>query len=99
MPRAFWGSQPSSGRSQYRSSNKTLQFRRPEHPGPAAAPACRGSRRLSALGAPGDGARFRELLTRALGRPVTLAIAAPPEPSLEEYWLDMPELDHQETVT
>src|SRR6476469_7747341 len=43
MPRAGWGSQSRSGRSQCRSSNKTLQFRRPEHPGPAAAPACRGS--------------------------------------------------------
>jgi uncharacterized protein YcbX len=28
-----------------------------------------------------DDARFAELLTGALGRPVTLAIAAPPEPS------------------
>src|SRR3954464_9469319 len=99
MPRACWGSQPRSGRSQCRSSNKTLQFRRPEHPGPAAAPACRGSRRLSALGAPGDGARFGELLTGVLGRPVTLVIAAPSEPSPEGYWPDMPELAHQATMT
>src|SRR6202165_5252406 len=46
-----------------------------------------------------DDAGFAELLTSALGRPVTLAIAAPPEPSLEEYWPDIAELDHQETVT
>ena len=41
-----------------------------------------------------DDARFAELLTGALGRPVTLAIAAPSQPSLEEYWLDIPELAH-----
>src|SRR6478736_1662877 len=99
MPRACWGSPSRSGRSQCRSSNNTLQFRRPEHPGPAAAPACRGSRRLSALGTPGGGARFGELLNRALGRPVTLAIAARSEPSLEEYWPDIAELAHRETVT
>src|SRR6185503_9299189 len=99
MPRACWGSQSRSGRSQCRSSNKTLQFRRPEHPGPAAAPTCRGSRRLSALGAPGGGARFGELLTGALGRSVTLAVAAPSEPSLEEYWPDIAELAHRDTVT
>ena len=46
-----------------------------------------------------DDARFAELLTGALGRPVTLAIAAPSEPSLEEYWPDIAELAHQETVT
>src|SRR6478736_4453769 len=86
MPRACWGSQYRSGRSPRSSSRYTLQFRRPEHPGPAAALACRGSRRLSALGAPGGGARFGEMLTGALGRPVTLAIAGPSEPSLEEYW-------------
>src|SRR6478736_79014 len=99
MPTACWGSQSSSGRSQRRLFNNTLQFRRPEHPGPAAAPACRGSRRLSALGTPGGGARFRELLTGALGRPVTLTIAGPSEPSLEEYWPDIAELAHQATVT
>ncbi|MFL6086978.1 MAG: MOSC domain-containing protein [Mycobacterium sp.] len=46
-----------------------------------------------------DDARFAELLTGALGRSVTLAIAAPSEPSLEEYWPDIAELAHQETVT
>jgi uncharacterized protein len=30
---------------------------------------------------------------------VTLAIAAPSEPSLEEYWPDIAELAHQATVT
>ena len=39
-----------------------------------------------------DDARFAELLTGALGRPVTLASAAPSEPSLEEYWPDIAEL-------
>jgi len=34
-----------------------------------------------------------------LGRPVTLAIAGPSEPSLEEYWPDIAELAHQATVT
>ena len=33
MPRACWGSQSMSGRSQRRSSRWTLQFRRPKHPG------------------------------------------------------------------
>ena len=33
MPRACWGSQSGSGRSQRRSSRLTLQFRRPKHPG------------------------------------------------------------------
>ena len=46
-----------------------------------------------------DDARFAELLTGALGRPVTLASAAPSEPSLEEYWPDIAELAHQATVT
>src|SRR5258707_571306 len=46
-----------------------------------------------------DEARFGDLPPRPLGRPVTLAIAAPPEPSLEEYWPDIAELDYQETVT
>ena len=46
-----------------------------------------------------DDAGFAELLSAALGRPVTLATAALPEPSLEEYWPDIAELDHQETVT
>jgi uncharacterized protein YcbX len=46
-----------------------------------------------------DDAHFADMLTSALGRPVTLATSAPSEPSLEEYWPDMAELDHQETVT
>ena len=46
-----------------------------------------------------DDARFAELLTGALGRSVTLAIAAPSEPSLEEYWPDIAELAHRDTVT
>src|SRR4030081_1573725 len=46
-----------------------------------------------------DDTGFAERMSAALGRPVTLAIAAPPEPSLEEYWPDMAELDYQETVT
>ena len=46
-----------------------------------------------------DDARFAELMSAGLGRPVTLATAAPSQPSLEEYWPDMAELDHQETVT
>ncbi|HVR32809.1 MAG TPA: MOSC N-terminal beta barrel domain-containing protein [Acidimicrobiia bacterium] len=46
-----------------------------------------------------DDPRFAELMSTALGRPVTLAAAAPSQPSLEEYWPDMAELAHQETVT
>ena len=46
-----------------------------------------------------DDAGFAELVSAALGRPVTLATAGLPEPSLEEYWPDIAELDHQETVT
>ena len=46
-----------------------------------------------------DDAGFTELVSAALGRPVTLATAAPAEPSLEEYWPDIAELDHQDTVT
>jgi uncharacterized protein len=46
-----------------------------------------------------DDAGFVERLSAALGRPVTLAAAAPPHPHLEEYWPDVVELDHQETVT
>jgi uncharacterized protein YcbX len=46
-----------------------------------------------------DDIRFAEHMSSALGRPVTLATAAPSQASLEEYWPDMAELDHQETVT
>jgi len=35
----------------------------------------------------------------ARGQTGDAGIAAPPEPSLEEYWPDIAELDHQETVT
>lgn len=46
-----------------------------------------------------DDASFAERMSAALGRPVTLATAASSEPTLEEYWPDMAELDYQETVT
>ena len=46
-----------------------------------------------------DEARFPEMMSAGLGRPVTLATAASSEPRLEEYWPDMAELDYQETVT
>ncbi|MHB0958700.1 MAG: MOSC domain-containing protein [Pirellulaceae bacterium] len=39
------------------------------------------------------------LLSRSLERDVKLAAAAPQQPRLEEYWPDMEELDHQDTVT
>lgn len=43
--------------------------------------------------------RFPELVSAALGRRVVLASAGEPQPTLEEYWPDMAELDHQDTVT
>jgi uncharacterized protein YcbX len=46
-----------------------------------------------------DDARFAQFASAAIGRPVTLSTTAPSQPTLEEYWLDMPELDHQEVVT
>jgi uncharacterized protein YcbX len=46
-----------------------------------------------------DDTRFADLMSTALGRPVTLATAELSEPSLEEYWPDMAELPHQEIVT
>ena len=42
---------------------------------------------------------LNQVLTNALGRAVTLAMAAPEMPSLEEYWPDMEGLAHRETVT
>ena len=51
------------------------------------------------VGVTSANARFAELLTGGLGRSVTLASAAPSEPSLEEYWPDIAELAHRETVT
>lgn len=46
-----------------------------------------------------DDPDFDRLMSEALGRTVTLAKVAPPRPTLEEYWPDIAELDHQETVT
>jgi uncharacterized protein YcbX len=47
-----------------------------------------------------DDGRFAALVSAALARPVTLATATTSmSASLEEYWPDMAELDHQETVT
>ncbi len=39
------------------------------------------------------------ILSGALGREVTLETAPPAGPSLEEYWPDMEDLDHRDTVT
>jgi uncharacterized protein len=39
------------------------------------------------------------ILSRSLGRPVTLASAVPKKPVLEEYWPDIAELPHQDAVT
>lgn len=39
------------------------------------------------------------VLSQALQRDVTLTAAAPLQPQLEEYWPDMQELDHRDTVT
>jgi uncharacterized protein YcbX len=46
-----------------------------------------------------DAATFADTVSGALGRAVTLASAAPAEPTLEEYWPDLLELTSQETVT
>ena len=40
-----------------------------------------------------------DALSCCLGHAVTLESAAPEQPSLEEYWPDMEELDHRDTVT
>jgi len=40
-----------------------------------------------------------EILSRCLGHAVTLQSAAPKRAQLEEYWPDMEELDHRDTVT
>ena len=40
-----------------------------------------------------------QILSEALGREVTLASVAPKTPSLEEYWPDMEDLAHRDTVT
>ena len=39
------------------------------------------------------------VLSRALGREVRFVSAVPEKPTLEEYWPNMEELDHQDTVT
>src|SRR5207245_10623293 len=46
-----------------------------------------------------DDTGFAESMSAGLGRPVTLAAAGAPEPSLEEYWPDMAQPDYQQTVT
>lgn len=46
-----------------------------------------------------DGAAFATAVSDVFGRPVALAATPPPDPSLEEYWPDMPELSQQDTVT
>jgi uncharacterized protein len=40
-----------------------------------------------------------EILSQVLGRQVRLESAAPDQPSLEEYWPDLEELDRRDTVT
>jgi uncharacterized protein YcbX len=40
-----------------------------------------------------------EIVSAALGREVTLRSSAPDRPMLEEYWPDIDELDHRDTVT
>jgi uncharacterized protein len=42
---------------------------------------------------------LEQLLSKVLGRDVTLATTAPETPSLEEYWPDLDGLAHRETVT
>lgn len=40
-----------------------------------------------------------QIVSAALGRQVTLKTSAPEKPSLEEYWPDIEDLDHRDTVT
>jgi uncharacterized protein len=44
-------------------------------------------------------AELADVLSEALGRDVVLRSAAPATPTLEEYWPDIEELDHRDTVT
>lgn len=46
-----------------------------------------------------DDTTFNDRMSTALGRPVILATAVQSQSSLEEYWPDMAELNHQDTVT
>ncbi|NMI02028.1 MOSC domain-containing protein [Pseudonocardia acidicola] len=46
-----------------------------------------------------DDRGFADVVSAALGRPVSLLAAAPSQPVLEEYWPDMAELAQQEVVT
>lgn len=40
-----------------------------------------------------------EIISKRLGRPVTIAAAVPPQPMLEEYWPDIEELPHRDEIT
>jgi len=42
---------------------------------------------------------FGEVLSRTLGRTVTLETTPPDRPAVEEYWPDLDRLDHRDTVT
>ena len=46
-----------------------------------------------------DDADFNERMSTTLGKPVVLASAGSAQLSLEEYWPDMAELNHQDTMT
>lgn len=46
-----------------------------------------------------DDPDFDNRMSNALGRPVVLATSSRSQSSLEEYWPDMAELSHQDTVT
>lgn len=46
-----------------------------------------------------DDPNVNSVLSRFLGQEITLSSSAPASPELEEYWPDMQELDHQDTVT
>lgn len=43
--------------------------------------------------------QVNDALSKALGRSVRLVSAVPENPQLEEYWPDLEELDHRDTVT